>query len=87
MGDIAEVNVTPNGFLRVAAQTAKQVIIQHIREAERGKIYDEYVEKESEILTGIVERIEPKVVYVDLGRTEGVLEKDEIIPGETFHVI
>ena len=52
MGDIAEVNVTPNGFLRVAAQTAKQVIIQHIREAERGKIYDEYVEKESEILTG-----------------------------------
>ena len=69
MGDIAEVNVTPNGFLRVAAQTAKQVIIQHIREAERGKIYDEYVEKESEILTGIVERIEPKVVYVDLGAT------------------
>ncbi len=85
MGDIAEVNVTPNGFLRVAAQTAKQVIIQHIREAERGKIYDEYVEKESEILTGIVERIEPKVVYVDLGRTEGVLDKDEMIPGETFH--
>ena len=72
MGDIAEVDVTPSGFLRVAAQTAKQVIIQHIREAERGKIYDEYAEKESEILTGIVERIEPKAVYVDLGRTEGV---------------
>ena len=85
MGDIAEVNVTPNGFLRVAAQTAKQVIIQHIREAERGKIYDEYVEKESEILTGIVERIEPKAAYVDLGRTEGVLEKEEMIPGETLH--
>ena len=85
MGDIAEVNVTPNGFLRVAAQTAKQVIIQHIREAERGRIYDEYVEKESEILTGIVERIEPKAVYVDLGRTEGVLEKEEMIPGEVLH--
>ena len=85
MGDIAEVNVTPSGFLRVAAQTAKQVIIQHIREAERGKIYDEYAEKESEILTGIVERIEPKAAYVDLGRTEGVLEKDQMIPGEVLH--
>ena len=85
MGDIAEVNVTPKGFLRVAAQTAKQVIIQHIREAERGKIYDEYAEKESEILTGIVQRIESKAVYVDLGRTEGVLEKDEMIPGEVLH--
>ena len=85
MGDIAEVDVTPKGFLRVAAQTAKQVIIQHIREAERGKIYDEYVEKESEILTGIVERIEPRAVYVDLGRTEGVLDRDEMIPGEILH--
>ena len=84
MGDIAEVNVTPNGFLRVAAQTAKQVIIQHIREAERGKIYDEYAEKESEILTGIVERVEPKAAYVDLGRTEGVLEKEQMIPGEVL---
>ena len=85
MGDIAEVDVTPGGFLRVAAQTAKQVIIQQIREAERGKIYDEYIEKESEILTGIVERIEPKAVYVDLGRTEGVLERDQMIPGEVLH--
>ncbi len=85
MGDIAEVDVTPRGFLRVAAQTAKQVIIQHIREAERGKIYDEYAEKESEILTGIVQRIESKAVYVDLGRTEGVLEKEEMIPGEVLH--
>ena len=85
MGDIAEVDVTPSGFLRVAAQTAKQVIIQHIREAERGKIYDEYIEKENEIMTGIVERIEPKAVYIDLGRTEGVLDRDEMIPGEVLH--
>jgi len=84
MGDIAEVDVTPRGFLRVAAQTAKKVIIQHIREAERGKIYDEYAEKESEILTGIVERVEPKAAYVDLGRTEGVLEKEQMIPGEVL---
>ena len=85
MGDIAEVDVTPGGFLRVAAQTAKQVIIQSIREVERGKIYEEYSDKENEILTGIVQRIEPNVVYVDLGRTEGVLEKSEMIPGEVLH--
>ncbi len=85
MGDIMETNVTPRGFLRVAAQTAKQVIIQHIREAERGKIYDEFSDKESEILTGIVERVEPKVAYVDLGRTEGVLNQDQMIPGEVLH--
>ena len=85
MGDIAEIDVTPKGFLRVAAQTAKQVIIQHIREAERGKIYDEFSDKENEILTGIVERIEPKAVYVDLGRTEGVLLQEQMIPGETLH--
>ena len=85
MGDIAEVDVTPSGFLRVAAQTAKQVIMQRIREAERGKIYDEYIEKESEILTAIVQRVEPKAVYVELGRTEGVLEQNEMIPGEVLH--
>ena len=85
MGDIAEVDVTPSGFLRVAAQTAKQVIIQSIREVERGKIYEEYSDKENEILTGIVQRIEPRVAYVDLGRTEGVLEQDQMIPGEVLH--
>ncbi len=85
MGDIVEKDVTPSGFLRVAAQTAKQVIIQHIREAERGRIYDEYSDKENEILTGIVQRIEPRAVYVDLGRTEGVLNQDQMIPGEVLH--
>ena len=85
MGDIAEVDVTPKGFLRVAAQTAKQVIIQSIREVERGKIYEEYSDKENEILTGIVKRIEPHVAYVDLGRTEGVLDQSEMIPGEELH--
>ncbi|MBQ8536162.1 MAG: S1 RNA-binding domain-containing protein, partial [Clostridia bacterium] len=82
MGDICEVDVTPTGFLRVAAQTAKQVIMQRIREAERGKIYDKYIEKENEILTAIVQRVEPKAVYVELGRTEGVLEASEFMPNE-----
>ncbi len=85
MGDIAEIDVTPTGFLRTAAQTAKQVIIQRIREAEQGKIYDEYSEKENEILTAIVQRVEPSAVYVELGRTEGILEKNEWIPGEEYH--
>ena len=85
MGDIAEVDVTPSGFLRVAAQTAKQVIMQRIREAERGKIYDEYIEKENEILTAVVQRVESKAVYVELGRTEGVLEQADMIPGEVLH--
>ena len=85
MGDIAEIDVTPSGFLRTAAQTAKQVIIQRIREAEQGKIYDEYSEKENEILTAIVQRVEPGAVYVELGRTEGILEKSEWIPGEEYH--
>ena len=73
MGDIAEIDVTPNGFLRTAAQTAKQVIMQRIREAEQGRIYEEYSDKENEILTAIVQRVEPKGVYVELGRTEGLL--------------
>jgi len=85
MGDIAEIDVTPSGFLRTAAQTAKQVIIQRIREAEQGKIYDEYSEKENEILTAIVQRVETAAVYVELGRTEGILEKNEWMPNEEYH--
>ena len=84
IGDIVEVDVTPENFGRVAAQTAKQVFVQRIREAERGKIYEEYIEKENEILTAIVQRVEPKAVYVELGRTEGILESSEFIPGEEY---
>ena len=85
LGDIAEIDVTPKGFLRVAAMSAKQSILQRIREAERGKIYDEYAEKENEILTAIIQRVEPKTVYVDLGQTEGVLEESDFMPGEEYH--
>ena len=84
LGDIVETNVTPKGFDRVAVQTAKQVMMQKLREAERGKIYDEYIEKENEILTGIVERADAENVYVELGRTEGVLNKAEFMPGEEY---
>ncbi len=84
VGDIVEIDVTPSDFGRVAAQTAKQMLVQRIREAERGKIYDEYIEKENEILTAIVQRVEPKAVYVELGRTEGILEASEFMPGEEY---
>ena len=84
LGDIVEIDVTPADFGRVAAQTAKQVMYQRLREAERGKIYDEYIEKENEILTGIVERVEPKAVFVELGRTAGILEASEFMPGEEY---
>jgi len=85
-GDIVKVEVTPGNFGRVAAQTAKQVIVQRIREAERGIIYDEYIEKENEILTAIVQRCEGKNVYVELGRTEGVIEAQGMMPGEEYSV-
>ena len=75
IGDVIEVPTMPSQFGRIAAQTAKQVIVQHIREAERGVIYDEYIEKENEILTAIVQRVENGRAYVELGRTEGVLEQ------------
>lgn len=86
IGDLAELLVTPRDFGRIAAQTAKQVVVQHIREAERGVIYDEYIEKENEILTAIVQRVENRQVYVEIGRTDGLLEPSQQMPGEEYHV-
>ena len=82
VGDLVEVGVTPRNFGRIAAQTAKQVVVQHIREAERGVIYDEYSQKENEILTAIVQRVENKQAFVELGRTEGLLDVPQQMPGE-----
>jgi len=86
IGDLVEVQVTPKNFGRIAAQTAKQVVVQHLREAERGVIYDEYSQKENEILTAIVQRIENKQVFVELGRTEGLLEPTQQMPTEELKV-
>ena len=84
VGDLIEKEITPRQFGRIAAQTAKQVVMQKIREAERGVIYQEYSEKENEILTALVKRVEGKNVLVELGRTEGVLEPSQQIPGEVL---
>ncbi len=70
---------------RIAAQTAKQVMIQRIREAERGSIFDEYVDRKGQIITGTVNRFEGGAMVVSLGRTEGFLPRSEQIPGETHH--
>ena len=85
MGDIVEVDVTPNDFGRVAAQTAKQVIMQRLREAEHGKIYDEMSEKENEIMTGIVLKADAKSVLFEVGRTQGVMDAADFMPNEEYH--
>ena len=84
LGDVLEEEVKTTGFGRIAAQTAKQVVVQRIREAERGVIYEEYVEKENEVLTAIVHRVEKGNVFVELGKTDGMLAASEVIPGETY---
>lgn len=84
IGDYVELEVTPRSFGRIAAQTAKQVVVQKLREAERGIIYDEFYNKESDIVTGIIQRIEKRNVIVDLGKTEAVLGPSEQTPGEEY---
>ena len=86
LGDLVEVPVTPKNFGRIAAQTGKQVVVQHLREAERGVIYDEYSQKENEILTAIVQRVENKNVYVELGHVEGFLDPAQQMPTEELGV-
>ncbi|RGS74502.1 transcription termination factor NusA [Mitsuokella sp. AF21-1AC] len=85
VGDVIEIEVTPANFGRIAAQTAKQVVVQRIREAERGIIYEEFMSREGDILTGLVQRVENHNVYIDLGKTEAVLTPAEQIPGETYN--
>jgi N utilization substance protein A len=84
LDDVVELEVTPKNFGRIAAQTAKQVVVQRIREAERGMIYEEFSNRESDIVTGIVQRIEQKNVFIDLGKAEAILAPSEQIPDETY---
>ena len=86
IGDVIEYMVTPMDFGRIAAQTAKQVVIQRIRETERGMIYDDYITRQTEVVTGIVQRISNGTVFVNMGRAEGILSANEQIPGERYRV-
>ena len=83
-GDIYEMEVTPRDFGRIAAQTAKQVVVQRMREAERSVIYDEYINMEGDIMNGLIQRIENRSVYLDVGRTEAILTPGEQMPGEHY---
>lgn len=86
VGDIVEIKDLPNDFGRIAAQTAKQVIIQRIREAERDMVFGEYKDKEGEVINGSVQRIEGNNVIVDMGKAAGVLFPNEQIQGERYYV-
>lgn len=84
LDDIVKIEITPKDFGRIAAQTAKQVVIQRIRDAERDVIFDEFINREKEIITGLVQRTSKNNVYIDLGKTEGVLPPIEQIEGEEY---
>lgn len=86
VGDAIEYQVTPRDFGRIAAQTAKQVVVQRIREAERGMIFDDYVTRQGELVTGIVQRISNETVFINMGKAEGILAGTEQVPGETYTV-
>ena len=84
IGDTVNIEDTPAAFGRIAAQTAKQVVIQRINEAERSLIYDEFIAKENDIVTGVIQRFEKKNIFLDIGRTEAMLPASEQVPGEKY---
>jgi N utilization substance protein A len=86
IGDIIEYQVTPMDFGRIAAQTAKQVVVQRIRETERSMIYDDFINRQTEVVTGVVQRISNDKVFINMGRAEGILNATEQIPGEKYRV-
>lgn len=86
LGETIEEEVTPKDFGRVAAATAKQVIVQKIREAEKDVIINEYNDKEGEMVVGLVAMEDQRNYYIDLGKVQGILPKTEIMPGETIQM-
>ena len=86
IGDTVEVEIVPRDFGRIAAQTAKQVIIQKLRETERNLIFNEYNERKGEIVTGLVQKADKHIVVLDLGKLEGIMLAKDQIPTETYKV-
>ena len=86
VGTTVDVELVPKNFGRIAAQTAKQVIIQKLREAEREIVYSEYNERKGEIVSGIIQKADQGIVVMDLGKVEGVMPAKEQIPTEKYHV-
>ncbi len=86
IGDVVDIEVTPRNFGRIAAMTARQVVTQRIREAERGIIYSEFAEKMNNLVTGPVQRIERGNVFIDIGKIEAILPVSEQPPGEEYEI-
>ncbi|MDD4873560.1 MAG: transcription termination factor NusA [Dehalococcoidales bacterium] len=86
VGEELVVESTPSNAGRIAAQTAKQVILQRLHEAEHSAIYEEYADKQGEVIAGVVRRIEPKQVFIDLGRTEAIMPSNEQSANERYRV-
>ncbi len=84
IGDVYRKEITPSKFGRIAAQTAKQVVIQRIKDAERDVIYQDYVDRENELITGQIQRINKNVIFFDLGKTEAILPPSEQIEGVEY---
>lgn len=82
--DVVRVEITPRNFGRIAAQTAKQVVMQKIKEAEREIVFNEFINRENEIITGLIQRASKNNVLVDLGKTEGILAPSEQMQGEVY---
>ncbi len=86
IGDSVEVEIVPKDFGRIAAQTAKQVIIQKLREVERDVIFNEFNDRKGEIVSGIIQKADKNIVVMDLGKLEGVMPRKEQVPTEHYHV-
>ena len=86
LGDTVAVEIVPKDFGRIAAQTAKQVIVQKLREAERDIVFTEYSDRKGEIVSGIIQKADKNIVVMDLGRLEGVMPTKEQVPTEHYHV-
>lgn len=84
IGDTIELETTPKDFGRIAAQTAKQVVLQRLREAERENVFDEFVEREGDVISGLIQRVEPRQVTIDLGKAEAILPASEQIQTERY---
>lgn len=84
VGDVIEFEVTPENFGRIAAQTAKQVVVQRLRDAERDQVFDEFGQRLGEVVTGVVQRTEQRSVIVGLGKVEAVLPPAEQVPSEPY---
>ncbi len=84
LDDILEIEKTPRDFGRIAAQTAKQVVMQRLREAERDVVFNEFTDKEGEIVDAIVQRLEPKGVVLSIGKVEAILPPTDQVPTETY---